>query len=126
VRLEHWRTALLAAGLEPGPVVCGGPPDELLASGVTAVAATSDVLALALLAAAGAAGRELAVTGYDDSPLAAHNVPALTSVRVDYAEFGAAAAAALLAAIAGDPPPVYSPSLPELVVRGSTALRRRR
>ena len=69
---------------------------------------------------------DVSVVGFDDSALAAYSTPALTSVRVDYAEFGAAAAAALLAAIAGDPPPVYSPSLPELVVRDSTALRRRR
>ena len=69
---------------------------------------------------------DVSVVGFDDSALAAFATPALTSVRVDYAEFGAAAAAALLAAIAGEPPPVYSPSLPELVVRASTALRRRR
>ena len=120
VRLEHRLAALLAAGLEPGPVVCGGPPGELLAADVTAVAATSDVLALALLAAAGAAGRELAVTGFDDSPLAAHNVPALTSVRVDYAEFGAAAAAALLRAIDGEDPAPARLSPPELIVRASS------
>jgi DNA-binding LacI/PurR family transcriptional regulator len=66
------------------------------------------------------------VVGFDDSFLATFATPALTSVRVDYGEFGAAAAAALLAAIAGEPPPVYSPSMPVLVVRASTALRRRR
>jgi DNA-binding LacI/PurR family transcriptional regulator len=66
------------------------------------------------------------VVGFDDSAPAAFATPALTSVRVDYAEFGAAAAATLLAAIDGAEPPVYSASLPELVVRASTALRRRR
>ena len=120
VRLEHWRAALAEAGLERGPVVCGGPPADLLASDVTAVAATSDVLALALLAAAGAAGRDLAVTGFDDSPLATHNVPALTSVRVDYAEFGAAAAAALLRAIEGADPAPADLSPPALIVRASS------
>ena len=65
-------------------------------------------------------------SGFDDSPLAALATPALTSVRVDYAEFGAAAAGALLAAIGGEPAPAYSPSPPELVVRASTARRRRR
>ena len=119
VRLEHWRAALADAGLEPGPVVCGGPPDGLLASDVTAVAATSDVLALTLLAAARAAGRDVAVTGFDDSPLAALGVPALTSVRVDYAEFGAAAAAALLRAIDGEAPAPARLSPPELIVRAS-------
>ena len=66
------------------------------------------------------------MVGFDDSALAAFATPALTSVRVDYAEFGEAAAVALLAAIAGHPEPVYSPSPPELVVRASTARRRRR
>ena len=52
---------------------------------------------------------DLSVTGFDDSPLAALASPALTSVRVDYAEFGAAAAGALLAAIGGAEPEPYSP-----------------
>ena len=67
-----------------------------------------------------AAGRDLAVTGFDDSPLAVHNVPALTSVRVDYAEFGAAAAAALLRAIDGADPAPARLSPPVLVVRASS------
>ena len=44
---------------------------------------------------------DLSVTGFDDSPLAALGMPPLTSVRVDYAEFGEAAAGALLAEIGG-------------------------
>ena len=55
---------------------------------------------------------DVSVTGFDDSPLAALATPALTSVRVDYAEFGQAAASALLAAIGGEPAPDYSPSPP--------------
>ena len=60
------------------------------------------------------------MTGFDDSVLAALSSPALTSVRVDYAEFGAAAAAALLARIEGDEQPAYAPSRPVLEVRAST------
>jgi DNA-binding LacI/PurR family transcriptional regulator len=60
------------------------------------------------------------MTGFDDSPLAALGSPPLTSVRVDYAGFGAGAAARLLAAIAGEPVPAYDPGPPELVVRAST------
>jgi LacI family transcriptional regulator len=60
------------------------------------------------------------VTGFDDSVLAALSSPALTSVRVDYAEFGAAAAAALLARIDGDELPAYEPSRPVLEIRAST------
>jgi DNA-binding LacI/PurR family transcriptional regulator len=63
---------------------------------------------------------ELSLTGFDDSPLAALASPPLTSVRIDYAQFGEAAAAALLAAIAGEAPPPFDPAPPELVVRGST------
>jgi len=132
VRLEHWRAALIAEGREPGPVVLarpGEPPAataaRALATDATAVAATSDALALALLAAARAAGRrvpeQLSVTGFDDSALAALAVPPLGSVRVDYAEFGAAAAAALLALIDGDRPERERLSEPRLVLRGSTA-----
>ena len=130
VRAAHWRAALEAAGLDPGATVFAAPGEpatataaRALATGATAVAATSDVLALALVAAARAAGRrvpdDLAVTGFDDSALAAHAVPALTSVRVDFAEFGAAAAAALLALIDGEPPATARLSAPSLVVRGS-------
>jgi DNA-binding LacI/PurR family transcriptional regulator len=131
VRLEHWRAALVAAGREPGPVVCAAPGEphaataaRMLATDATAVAATSDVLALSLVANARTAGlrvpRDLSVMGFDDSALAALAVPGLTSVRVDYAEFGALAAAALLSLIAGEDPAPAQLSAPELVVRAST------
>jgi DNA-binding LacI/PurR family transcriptional regulator len=97
----------------------------VLDSEATAVACTSDTLALALVAAARARGlsvpEDLSVTGFDDSLLAALASPALTSVRVDYAEFGAAAAGALLARIGGEEAPRYEPSRPVLEVRASTA-----
>ena len=48
------------------------------------------------------------------------NTEPLTSVRIDYAQFGEVAAASLLAAIAGEEPPPYVAPAPELVVRGST------
>ena len=86
---------------------------------------TSDVLAAAALAGARERGLavpgDLAITGFDDSPLAALSSPPLTSVRIDYAQFGEAAARALLAAIAGEPLPAFEPAEPRLIVRGSTA-----
>jgi len=119
-RLAVWRETLVAAGVEPGPV---GHAPELL-DGVTAIVTTSDVLATALLAEARERGigvpGALSLTGFDDSPLAALGSPSLTSVRLDYAGFGASAAGQLLAAIAGEPPPPYVPAAPELVVREST------
>jgi DNA-binding LacI/PurR family transcriptional regulator len=132
VRLERWRAALLAAGRIPGPVVLaepGEPPGDTaaraLATGAAAVAATSDALALELVAEASGGRRrvpgDLAVTGFDDSALAALAVPPLTSVRVDYAEFGAAAATALLALIDGRDAAPAQLSEPKLVRRASTA-----
>lgn len=132
VRVAEWRQGVAAAAGEPGPVAHAAPGEppgaaaaRVLATGPTAVAATSDVLALSLLACARAQGRrvpeDLSVTGFDDSALAALAAPPLTSVRVDYAEFGAVAAAALLAAIAGEDVAAGRLSEPRLVVRASTA-----
>ena len=132
-RLAAWRAALRAAGLGAGPVVHASDGDasalaELVDGRCSAVVCTSDALAMAVIGAARERGRDvpddLAVTGFDDSPLALLASPALTSVRVDYAEFGAAATAALLAAIAGHPLPTFTPSPPELVPRASTAAAR--
>ena len=123
-RLATWRATLAHAGVQPGPVVHADHAG-LLGAGVTAIVHTSDGLAAATLAAARERGLsvpgDVAITGFDDSPLAALGSPPLTSVRVDYAGFGAGAAAALLAALAGEPVPAYRPAPPELVVRASTA-----
>ena len=122
-RLAAWRGELARAGRQAGPVAFGDPA-EVLAARPTALVCTSDVLAAAALAEAREAGLAvpggLAITGFDDSALAALSSPPLTSVRIDYAQFGEAAAAALLAAIAGAPPPVFEPAAPRLIVRAST------
>jgi DNA-binding LacI/PurR family transcriptional regulator len=124
-RLRVWRETLEAVGLEPGPAAFEDPL-ALIGAGVTAVVHTSDVLAAAALGAARERGLAVAITGFDDSPLAALASPPITSVRVDYAQFGEAAAAALLAAIAGQPVPPFHGSPPELVVRASTQPMRER
>jgi DNA-binding LacI/PurR family transcriptional regulator len=129
-RLATWRTTLLVAGVEPGPVVHSAAEiPAVLDARPTAIVAATDALATTVLGAARGRGiavpGELSITGFDDSPLAALASPSLTSVRVDYGGFGEAAAAALLAAIAGDPPPPYEPAAPELVVRGSTQRSKR-
>jgi DNA-binding LacI/PurR family transcriptional regulator len=129
-RLVRWREAMAAAGLEPGGVaLADGDPAAAVAAVLggepTAVVCTSDTLALALVSAARAGGMsvpgDVSVTGFDDSLLATLSSPALTSVRVDYAEFGAAATAALLAVLNGDQAPPYDPSPATLEVRASTS-----
>jgi DNA-binding LacI/PurR family transcriptional regulator len=122
-RLAAWRTELERAGLAPGPISWGDPA-AAVAARPGALVCTSDVLAAGALAAARADGvavpGDLALTGFDDASLAALSSPPLTSVRIDYAQFGEAAAAALLAAIAGAPPPVFEPAAPRLIVRASS------
>jgi DNA-binding LacI/PurR family transcriptional regulator len=123
-RMGVWHERLDAAGIEPGPVAFGDAR-PLLEQDVTAIVHSSDLLAAATLAATRERGiavpGELSITGFDDSPLAALSSPALTSVRVDYAQFGEAAAAALLAVISGEPAQPFRGAAPELVVRASTA-----
>ncbi|HEY3727929.1 MAG TPA: LacI family DNA-binding transcriptional regulator [Solirubrobacteraceae bacterium] len=129
-RLVRWREALSAAGLGGGPVVfaegdlsAAVPP--VLEGRPSAVVCTSDTLAMALVAVARARKiaipSELSITGFDDSAMAVLSSPALTSVRVDYGEFGAAATAALLAELSGAKPGAYKPSAPVLEVRASTS-----
>ena len=125
-RLATWRATLEAVGVRPGPVAHA--PEEMaamLGAGVSAIVHTSDGLAAATLAAARERGLavpgDLSIAGFDDSPLAALASPPLTSVRVDYAEFGESATTALLAALAGEAAPPYRPAAPELVARASTA-----
>jgi DNA-binding LacI/PurR family transcriptional regulator len=130
-RVDRWRDAIEDAGGEEGIVVhagdgeAGAAADVLLAAEPTAVICASDALALAVVVAARARGLDvpddLSVIGFDDSPLAALASPPLTTVRVDYAEFGEAAAGALLAEIGVAEAPEYAPSAPGLVVRASTA-----
>jgi DNA-binding LacI/PurR family transcriptional regulator len=132
-RLQAWREALAAAGLEPGPVDHAAPGDPTAAAATArvleqrpgAIVYGSDAMAVAGLAAARERGLsvpdDLSLTGFDDSPLAALASPPLTSVRVDYAGFGEAAATALLGEIYGEPAPPFVPAPPELVVRSSTA-----
>lgn len=100
--------------------------DALIARGVTAVVAGSDLMALGAIRAARSAGlrvpEDLSVIGYDDSLLVAFTDPPLTTVRQSVQTMSEAAVQALLAEIAGTPGP-HTEYLfePELVVRGSTA-----
>lgn len=102
----------------------------LLDRGCTAVVCASDMMALGAIRAARQRGLsvpgDVSVIGFDDSPLIAFTDPPLTTIRQPVTAMGQAAVRALLEEIGGTPAPhsefVF---LPELVVRGSTASRRR-
>lgn len=139
---ERWRgfrRALRQAGLRvpATPVSCGGfefehghkagldlfarvtPPD--------AVVCANDEVALGVYLAADASGvripQDVVVTGWDDTPVATHLDPPLTTVRQPMQELGARAARLLFDRIEGRP--VASTVLPTApVVRRSCGCRR--
>jgi LacI family repressor for deo operon, udp, cdd, tsx, nupC, and nupG len=92
----------------------------------TAIVYANDTMAIAGLTVAHELGfappRDLSLVGYEDSELAAHVYPSLTSVRSDPVEWGRTATRVLLDAIDGRPTDVeLEPA--RLVVRASTERR---
>ncbi|GAB4443748.1 MAG: LacI family DNA-binding transcriptional regulator [Chloroflexi bacterium OHK40] len=65
-------------------------------------------------------GRDLAVVGFDDLPLAAHTRPSLTTVRQPFDAICDQLIATLLDVIGGDSSPRQSLVAPELVIRESS------
>jgi DNA-binding LacI/PurR family transcriptional regulator len=93
----------------------------------TAIVYANDTMAIAGLTVAHELGfappRDLSLVGYEDSELAAHVYPSLTSVRSDPVRWGRTATRVLLDAIEGRPADVeLEPA--RLVVRTSTQERR--
>ena len=103
------RALLTGPGPRPTAVICG-----------------NDVLAIGALMEARAMGmrvpRDLSITGFDDTALAAETDPALTTMKVDSAEIGRMAALHLLASMEGATPPGKTILTPVLVERGTTAI----
>jgi len=103
---------------------------ELLALGAyrrpTAIVYSNDHMAFAGLGVAQRAGlrvpHDLSITGFDNTELAEHTFPSITSVATDAADWGARSARLLLAAIAKQPVEDIDLSEPRLVVRESTAI----
>jgi DNA-binding LacI/PurR family transcriptional regulator len=91
----------------------------------TAVFAANDQMALGLLHAFREGGRDvpgdISVVGFDDIPEAAHYWPPLTTVRQDFPEIGRRTLAVLLGQLGANGLADFTPLVPELVVRGSTA-----
>ncbi|WP_460445766.1 LacI family DNA-binding transcriptional regulator [Angustibacter aerolatus] len=136
-RREAWQSSLAAHHLPAGPCA---EADFSAASGAaatarllelpdppTAVLYANDLMAVAGLSVAHGRGvrvpHDLSVVGFDDTELAAHLTPALTTVRADAAAWGRAAAERLLELVAHPDDVADAPPLPppRLVVRGSTA-----
>jgi LacI family transcriptional regulator, galactose operon repressor len=135
-RLHGYEDALRAAGIEPGEDLAAEsdwtPGGAAVATrlllqreaGITAIFVHSDTMAIGVLSALAAAGRQVpadvAVVSCDDMPFAEFLIPSLTSLRVPFAETGEQAVGLLLRRIAGEPVPDEPVLLPvELIVRDS-------
>jgi DNA-binding LacI/PurR family transcriptional regulator len=133
-RRGAWESALAAAGLAAGPCIvsdfsaAGGAQAtrQLLDAHAppTAIVYANDVMAIAGLAVARERGidvpGQLSVTGFDDTELAAHVSPALTSVRTDPFGWGQAAARTLLDLVQGNSSADVEMPPAQLVIRAST------
>ena len=96
-----------------------------LNSGITAIFAGNDHLALGLLSALAQRGikipQQVSVIGFDDIPEAAYFEPPLTTMSPNFAELGRAAMGIMLGTL-NETALAESPGLvPDLVVRKSTA-----
>ncbi|WP_156758859.1 LacI family DNA-binding transcriptional regulator [Microbacterium karelineae] len=132
-RLRGFREVLEEAGLEPvgvedGEFSAAGAAkamERILASGARpdAVFIASDLMARGALSVLGRAGirvpDDIAIVGFDDSPVASNVVPPLTTVRQPSRDQGAAMADVLLRRLGGEDPPRENLLPLELVVRES-------
>ena len=110
-RMLGWRSALEDAGVRvPKALHAGWDPQSTSQAAqqrlardpkVTAVLCGNDDLAIGVMRAMHEAGRsipdDVSVVGFDDTPLSAFYIPALTTVRQDFAALGKACFAKLLA-----------------------------
>jgi DNA-binding LacI/PurR family transcriptional regulator len=134
-RRSAWEQALRSAGLPLGPLQVGdftaaggaAATRELLAAPEppTAIVYANDLMAIAGITVAHQLGvavpGQLSVTGFDDTELAAHVHPPLTTVRQDPISWGRAAARALLDLVEGREAGDLELPPARLVVRESTA-----
>ncbi|PCD04758.1 LacI family transcriptional regulator [Sphingomonas spermidinifaciens] len=134
-RIEGWRQAMAAARLATEELMARGDfgyesglaaTEALLDAGATAVVASNDRMALAVLAVARARGlsvpNDLSLISFDDTPIVRFTHPPLTAVVQPIAEVTARAVERIIAEQAGgdfDPAPEVVPA--GLTVRASTA-----
>ncbi len=102
--------------------------DRALERGVTAIFAANDFVALGAMRALRERDLDvpldISVVGFDDSPLARHFYPSLTTVRQPIEVQGAHAAAILIARLSGQNAPSAPPHPLELIVRDSSGTAR--
>ncbi len=137
-RLQGYFSALSAAGVTPAPewIARGEGTFEFGYAATqrwlalparerpTALVAMSDTMAIGAIHAAQTegltVGRDLAVVGFDDAPMAQYLWPPLTTIRQPMRTVGRKCVEILLKAIAGRAPePEHILLLPELIVRAS-------
>ncbi|MGP6170466.1 LacI family DNA-binding transcriptional regulator [Microbacterium sp. A204] len=131
-RSEGFRAALADAGLAPFAEVAGDYSEGsgaqaarlILADGQPdAIFVASDLMARGAIAALRGAGlrvpEDVAVVGFDDSPVALSADPPLTTVRQPMYAMGEKMAAVLLSRLRGEEPPPVTILPTELVVRAS-------
>ncbi len=138
LRLRGYRAALEDAGLPWSEVPvyeCPGSSREYgrRAAGAllspehspTAILASSDQLALGVIARATERGlsvpEDVSMVGFDDIPAAANSDPPLTTVHQDHAEKGLLAGRMLVSQLRKEDGPSAGPLATSLVVRGSTS-----
>jgi DNA-binding LacI/PurR family transcriptional regulator len=136
-RVDGYRDAFRAAGLDPGELVLwaagGNDPDSARSAtgpfltahpDISGLLCFSDQLAIGASQAAQRLGKrvpdDLSIVGFDDVPRAATWDPPLTTIRQPLVDKGRAAADLLLELIAGRPPRRIELPI-ELVVRASSA-----
>jgi len=108
----------------------GSAATRLFAEGVTGIVCASDALALGAIRSARRHGLtvpdDVSVIGFDDSLYMISTDPPLTTLRQPIQGMSAAAVESLNAQINGSNVPLMEATLPpELIVRGSTRMRRR-
>ncbi len=132
-RLRGYRAALEAAGLPEGRIADGGFSSDggaqamrsILDRGAVpdAVFAASDLMARGAMSVLAAAGLrvpdDVAIVGFDDSPVAISVSPQLTTMRQPSFEQGQTMAGVLLDILAGKNPPLGTILPADLVVRAS-------
>ena len=137
-RIGGWEDALHAAGLDVPDIIevtmdaaSGREAGLALAQrpDVTAVMCWNDTVALGVIRGLHEAGRrvpqDVSVVGFDDIPLAAVSIPALTTVAHDFTALGHRAFAQLNTTLTTGELPVVATVAPHLVVRESAAPPRR-